>query len=369
MERPISKPVGTPAEQLDTPALVVDLEVLERNIETLHSFFGRRDAKVRPHVESHRCPAIAHKQLAAGGTVGGISVTTVGQAEVFGQQGFGDIFVASEVVTPQKIARLCALARSSKVTVATDNPKNIRDLSDAAQRAGVTLSVVVDIHTRLERCGVEPGKPAVDLAIAVGGSPGLHFAGLMTYEGAILAEDSEELLAESRRCVQPVLDTREMVEQAGLDVELVSVGGTHNYEIVAELAGVTEVPAGSYALMDHGYERHRPQFAPAAKVLATVISRPEPEIAVLDTGQKSIGIDAGMPVAEDTPGATVSRMDSEHGGLDLEGDARGMLSVGDKVWLTPRDIGNCVNIFDFINGVRDGNLEVVWEVSARGSYR
>ena len=202
MERPIFKPVGTPVEQLDTPSLVCDPEALDHNIETLHSFFRQVGAKVRPHVESHRCPTIAHMQLAVYGTVGGISVTTVGEAEVFAQSGISDIFVANEIVTKPKIARLCALARPGKLTVAADNPHNVQDLSEAAQKAGVTLNVVVDIHTRLDRCGVEPGQPAVDLARVVSKAQNLHFSGLMTYEGAILVEDAEELAAESRKWIQ-----------------------------------------------------------------------------------------------------------------------------------------------------------------------
>ena len=308
MERPIFKPIGTPVEQLDTPALVVDLDALDHNIETLHSFFRQREAKVRPHVESHRCPTIAHMQLAVDGTVGGISVTTVGEAEVFAQSGITDIFVASEVVTKQKIARLCALARKGKLTVAVDNPQNVQDLSDAAQNAGVTLNVVVDIHTRLDLCGVEPGQPAVDLARVVSKAQGLHFKGLMTYEGAILVEDAEELAAESRKWIQQVLDTREMIEKDGMEVEAVSVGGTHNYEIAGAMSGVTEVPAGSYALMDYRYRKNRPQFKQAAKVMTTVMSHPEPGKAFLDSGQKAIGIDTGVPVAEGIAGATLIRM-------------------------------------------------------------
>ena len=365
MERPIFKPVGTPVEQLDTPALVVDLAIQEQNVETLHSFFRQRDAKVRPHVESHRCPAIAHKQLAAGGTVGGISVITVGQGEVFAQYGFDDIFVANEVVTPQKIERLCALAHHATVTVAADNPRSVQDLSEAAQEAGVTLNIVVDIHTRLDRCGVEPGQPAVGLARVITDAPSLHFAGLMTYEGTILAEDADE----SRMWIQQVLDTREVVEKQGMDVEVVSVGGTHNYEIAGAMSGVTEVPAGSYALMDYRYKKHRPQFEPAARVLATVISRLEPGVAILDSGQKAIGIDTGFPAVEDIPEATITRMSAEHGWLTLDGDAQSAVDLGDKVWLTPWDIGNCANVYDYINGVRDGRLEVVWDISARGRYR
>src|SRR6266446_1137544 len=151
MERPIFKPVGTPVAQLDTPALVVDLTLVEQNISTLHAFFEHGEAKVRPHVTAHRCPALAHKQLTAGGTVDGISVTTVGEAEVFADHGFDNICVANEVVTPQKIRRLCALARRASMIVAVDHPANVRDLSAAAEAHGVTLQVVVDLHTRLHR--------------------------------------------------------------------------------------------------------------------------------------------------------------------------------------------------------------------------
>ena len=330
MERPTFKPVGTPVEELDTPALVLDLDVLERNIETLHSFFRDRNAKVRPHVASHRCPAIAHKQLAAGGTVGGISVTTVGQAEVFAQRGFDDILVANEVVTAQKMARLCALAHHAKMTVAADSPRAVHDLSDAARQSGVTVNVVVDVHTRLNRGGVDPGQPAVDLATTIQKARSLNFAGLTTYEGAILTEDAEELDRESRRCIQLLLDTRESVESSGIPVGTVIAGGTHNYEIAGAIDGVTEVPAGSYAVMDSRYSRYRTQFKPAARVMSTVISHPEPGLAWVDTGQKGIGIDTGLPVVEDIPGATLTRMSAEHGGLILEGDAQSSGGSGRK---------------------------------------
>ncbi len=369
MERPIFKPVGTRVEKLDTPALAVDLSILERNIESLHAFFRQSAAKVRPHVESHRCPTIAQKQIAAGGTVGGICVTTVGQAEVFVERGFADIFIASEVVTRQKIVRLCALARRARITVAVDNPRNVTDLSEAASASSVTLSAVVDINTRLNRCGVEPGQPAVDLASTVARQPNLGLAGLMTYEGTILAEDHDRLAAESRKCVQKVLDTREMVETAGMEVRVVAAGGTHNYEIVGDMAGVTEVHAGSYALMDGRYLEHRPQFQPAARVMATVTSRPEPGVAITDLGQKAIGADTGLPMADGIAGAAVIGLSAEHGILRLEGNADDQPDLGDKVWLVPWDGGTCANLHDYIHAVRDGRLEAVWEVAARGRYR
>jgi D-serine deaminase-like pyridoxal phosphate-dependent protein len=368
MERPIFKPVGTPAEQLDTPALVVDLAILKHNIDTLHAFFRQHEAKVRPHVESHRCPAIAHKQL-AGGTVGGICVSSIGQAEVFTEQGFSDVLVANEIVTGQKIGRLCALARRARMTVAVDQPQNVQDLSDAARTQGVTLRVVVDIHTRGNGCGVEPGQPALDLAKLVRQAPHLEFAGLMTREGPAPTEEPGKSAAESRQCIQKVLDTRQMVEKAGLTVGMVSVGGTYNYEIAGTMTGVTEVLAGTYALMDYRYAQWRPQFKPAARVMATVTSRPEPGTAIVDAGQKAVGIDTGLPVAEEIPGATVVALSAEHGRLRLQDEADSKVALADKIWLTPWDIGTCVNLYDYIHAVRDGKLEVVWDVAARGRYR
>src|SRR4029450_2471970 len=164
---------------------------------TRHGFFSQHDAKARPYVESHRCPAIAHKQLNAGGTVDGICVGSVGQAEVFIEHGFTDILVASEMVTPQKINRLCALARHARMTVPVDQPQNVRDLSHAASTHEVTLHVVVGIHARGDGCGVAPGHPALDLARLVHQAPHLAFAGLMTREGPTPTEDPGKLAAES----------------------------------------------------------------------------------------------------------------------------------------------------------------------------
>ena len=359
--------MGTPVEELDTPVLVVDLDVLDRNIETLHSFFRQRDAKVRPHVESHRCPAIAHRQMAAGGTANGISVTTVGEAEVFAQQGFYDIFVANEVVTPQKIGRLCFLARQASITVAADSATNVADLSAAAEARGATLGVAVDIHTRLDRCGVEPGRAALDLARAIGRAGGLRFAGLTAYEGPIL--DADGIAAGPDNLIQRVLDTRDMIEKDGLEVPVVSLGSTHDYEVAGATRGVTEVPAGSYALMDHKYSGHRTQFVPAATVMTTVISRQDAGIAIVDCGQKAISTDTGLAAVNGIPGAKVTRMSAEHGFVEYDDTAQETLDIGDKVWLTPWDIGNAVNLYDFIHAVRDGKLEAVWDVAARGRYR
>ncbi len=160
-----------------------------------------------------------------------------------------------------------------------------------------------------------------------------------------------------------------MVEKEGMPVEVVSAGATHNYEVVGGMSGVTEVPAGSYPLMDYRYCQHLEGFKAAAKVMSTVTSVPDATTAITDCGQKAMGIDLGLPVAEDTPGVTLARMSAEHGGLALTAEGRDNIDLGDKVWLTPWDIANCVNVYDYIQATRDGKLEAVWNVSARGRYR
>ena len=366
MERPVYRPIGTPEDQLDTPTLLVDLAVMERNIETLHAFFRTSPAKARPHVTSHKCPAIAHRQLAAGGTVGGVSVSRVGEAEVFAGAGFSDILVSSEIVTRGKINRLCSLAKSATVAVVVDNPKNVQDLSDAAGAGGATLRVLVHIATGPDAPGVEPGDPAVELAKQVARSPGLKFAGLMTPESAIMREEHQDTLGQLGPVVQSVLDTRAALEKAGLEVETVSVGGVHNYEAAASTKGVTEVTIGGCPLMDFSYCQHLEQFQPAAKILMTVISRPIAERAVGDVGHKTAANDRGLPVVEGLPGAVLNRLSAEHAGLALEGSARGSVKVGDKLRLIPRDLDPCVNQYNFLNAVREGRLEAVWEIAARG---
>ena len=154
-----------------------------------------------------------------------------------------------------------------------------------------------------------------------------------------------------------------------MEVEIISAGGTHNYDVVGKMSGVTEVPAGSYALMDYRYLQYRKEFRPAARVLATVTSHPEPKVVILDTGAKAVGTDTGLPNVERIPGARVKALHAEHGVLDVEGPAQQALDQGHKVWLTPWDIGICVNLNDYIRAVRDGKLEAMWDISARGRYR
>ena len=368
MERPILKPIGTPAEQLDTPALVVDLDALESNIEKIHANFRQSDVKLRPYAESHRCPAIAHKQLAAGGTVSGIGVASVGEAEVFAQNGISDILVTNQVVTASKIGRLCALARQSKITIVADNQAIVNSFSEATQNAGVTLNVVANLNMGQERSGIAPGQPALELARSIVQANGLNFSGLMSLDDGDPSDDADELSAKSHSRIQATLDTRQLLEQDGIDVGAVCVNAPH-LNLGAEMSGVTEVLAGAYALMDHRHSTVLPGLDQAAKVLAAVTSLPEPGTAILDTGRKAMGDDYGFPVIDGRDGLQVVSMSAEHGKLQWDELQDVSLALGDRIWFTPMDIGACVNVYDYMQAVRNGKLEAVLSVAARGIYR
>ncbi len=360
MERPVRKPIGTPVGDLDTPALVVDLEVMEKNLKTLHAFFRKATAKVRPYTSAHRCPAIAHKQLAAGGTAGGICVATLGEAEVFAASGVPDNQVMTTVVTPHKVARACALAHHTKLTLLAETPENICDLGEAARAARVAIGVLLPVGPR-DGVASTPGvAQTVELARLAGRTRGVVFKGLFAHPGKG---------STAGQAFAPALEAREAIERAGLEVKVLSAGGPFDYRALAELPGVTEVRAGAYALMDARHGARSPEFKSAARVLATVSSRPDPSTIIVDCGQKAIGADLGLPVADGVPGLEVVGLSAEHGKLKPAGPVASKLDVGDKVWLVPFDIGTCVNLYDYMSAVRNGRLEAVWDVAARGRYQ
>jgi D-serine deaminase-like pyridoxal phosphate-dependent protein len=388
MERPIFQPIGSPAEELDTPALVVDLGIMEQNIAVLHNAIRGSDdvsgsgrVAVRPHVSCHGCPEITQFQLSAASNSGGVSVSSLAEAEAFAAAGedistddgaaslyraIDDILIAGRVVTPAKISRLVALAGWITLSVAVDNPRNVQDLAEAAQAAGVTLGILVDMDAGYGFGGVVSGQDAVDLARIVTNAPGLALEGIMTYEGPLPITDRAELEAETRRRLQPILDTRSALERAGIEIATVSAGSTYNYDIVSQLSGITEVQAGVYALMDMETLRIRPELQPAARVLATVIGHPVAGRAVLDAGHKTTGPDFGVPVLEGFEGAVATRFSAEHGVLDLEGPATEQFMPNDKVHLVPYNLALCVNQYDYIRAVRDGKLVGYWRVAGRG---
>ena len=367
MERPIFQPAGTLVEELDTPALVVDLDLMERNIETYHSYFAGTPVTVRPVITSHLCPQVARRQLAAPASRG-IAATTLGEAEVFAAAGFDDILVDTPVVTNSKIRRLWALAFQATVSVAVDNPANVHRLSEAAAESGAKLNVLVEIEAGMGRCGVPPDSEAVALARAVNDARGLNFRGIMATVPGPSGDDPECHASQTLERLQAAVEARHLMESAGLSVPEVSVGGAHCHSAVGNLPGITEVRAGRYPLMDVRLQSHLPDLSLAAMVLATVISHPVPELAVLDSGHKATGPDHGRPVLQGVAGGFAARFSAEHGIVELESGSEGALSPGEKARLAPWELAATVNQYDYIRAVRNGKLEGYWPLSARGRF-
>ncbi len=360
--------IGQSKWDLDTPALVIDVPAMERNIARMDAFFADKKAKLRPHAKTHKCPTISHKQLAAGHAVG-ITCAKLGEAEALAAAGIKDILIANQIVGPQKIARLMGLAHQADVMVAVDDPVNVEQLSAAAVDAGVRLRVLVEVNIGMNRCGVEPGEPALELARKVAEAKGLRFMGLQGYEGHLVMHPNlDERRQRTLAAMKSLVDTRHLIEGAGLEVTIVSGGGTGTYDITGTIEGVDEVQAGSYVFNDVRYRSVGAHFDCALTVLATVISRPTPTVAVTDAGHKVLTSEFGLPELIGVEGASLTRLSEEHGKVEFEAPNRD-LRPGDKVEFIPSHGCTTINLFDCYHVVRDDRLEAVWNIAGRGKSR
>ena len=356
--------IGCDKNELDTPALWVDLDILERNIAKMAQFLQAAGVDWRPHTKGIKIPAIAHKLITAGAI--GITCAKLGEAEVMAAAGIQDIMIANQVVGKTKATHLANLCHHADVIVSVDSLENVRQLSEAACQAGVAIRVVVEVNTGMDRCGVQPGEHAVELAKQIADLPGLRFSGVMGWEGHTVGiEDPEE----KKRCihlaVELLLTSAQMIRSTGLAAPIVSCGGSGSYRITALIPGITEVQAGGAALGDITYAEWGAQTEPGLFILATVISRPVPERAVVDAGRKAMNGEVAMPVLRNFPGLKVKKLNAEHGILVIE-DPKLVLNVGDKLDFIAGYGDNTVFLHDNLFGVRNGKVEIVWEVQGRG---
>lgn len=359
---------GTPRKGLDTPCYTIDLDVMERNIEKMAAYFRGRPADLRPHMKHHKTPEIALKQLAAGAI--GVCCQKLGEAEAMADGGVDNILITYEIIGPAKIRRLMDLTKRVNLMVTVDDPANVADLSDAAQASGVTLGILVDINSGQNRCGIDPGPPAVALAQAVAKAPGLELNGLCGYEGHLQAvADLEERTTVAREAMGTVTATAEAIRKEGLPIDIVSAGGTGTYNITGDYPGVTEVQAGSYVLMDAAYRKVLQDFDVAGTVLASVISRGAPDRAVLDCGMKALSSDQWPPLVVGLPGMEVGGISDEHLSVRLTDSDSRQLRPGDQVELVPGHNDTTVHLHSHLFAMRGGQLETVWEVAGRGRIR
>jgi D-serine deaminase-like pyridoxal phosphate-dependent protein len=348
---------------IPTPALIVDVAALDRNIARMAAFFADGGCRLRPHFKAHKTPAIARRQLAAGSCVG-VTCATVSEAEVV-KDFCDDILIANEIVSPDKCARAAALARESVVTVAVDSIAGLEALGAASTAAGVTIGVLVDVNVGQGRCGVEPGEAGVALARRAADTSGLIVRGVMGYEGHLQPlRDRAERDVRARAAMHELVETARQIRGQGIPCEVVSSGGTGTYDISGRVAGVTEIQAGSYALMDTDYGSVGVPFEQALFVLGTIVSRPSPERCVADCGHKSMTKDHGHPSVKGLEGATVTALNDEHATIAVPPSCR--LSIGDRIQLIPSHTDPTVNLHDVFYAVEGDRVVGVWPIVARG---
>lgn len=358
--------IGTPKRDLDTPALCLDIVEAQANVERMAAFLRDGPVRLRPHTKTHKCTMLAQMQLQAGAI--GITCAKLGEAEVMAAAGIKDILIANQIVGPVKIARLVNLAAYTEVIVCVDDLTNACELDVAAQAKGVRLRVLVEVNIGMERCGVLPGLPTLQLAQAIVAMPGLRFEGLMGYEGhAVFLPDADERRRVAEASLEQLVSTAALLRSRGVPVPIVSSGGTGTHLVTGRYPGVTEIEAGSYITMDAQYkETVGIDFRYALTVLSTVVST-HGERAIIDAGLKTVTRDFGLPLVLDPPGWQMTRLSEEHGYLERRGGNR--LAVGDKVELVPNHGCTTINLHDEYHVVRGGVLEAIWPISARGKVK
>jgi D-serine deaminase-like pyridoxal phosphate-dependent protein len=355
--------IGQPLDALDSPQLLLDLDVVDANAERLLAPLRGRPIDVRVHFKSLKCAGLA-RYLARHGLTRFLAAK-LNEAEVLADVGIRDIFVANQIVGPIKLRRLAELARRADVRVCVDNADNVAALAAAAHGADVTLGVLVEVDTGMNRCGVEPGQPVLDLARNVTGSSGLRFVGLQGYDGHLqMLPDAAERRAKCRAGLEKLIATRRLIESAGVPVEVVTGGGTGTWEYVAEYPGVTEIQPGSFLLMDAAYHAVRPEFGCSLSVMATVVSR-RPGWYVLDAGSKAISRDFGMPVIKDQPAHRVDKLSEEHARVLTDDPA---IKIGDRFEVIPAHCCATMNLHRMCVAVRDTRIEALWPIEASGRY-
>lgn len=361
---------GDPLDILDTPAMLVDLTLMEANISRLMERFRGSNVQVRPHLKTVKSAALARLLLAAG-AVGGC-VAKISEAEALVQEGIDDLLITTEIVGRPKLDRLVRLAQqSAHLKVVVDSLEGARMLNQAMGEAGQQIEVLLDLNVGQNRCGVLPGEETLRLAHALRDMRNLHLRGIQGYEGHLQhLHDPEERAWRCRQAMHLLTDTAAQLRVEGFAIDVVTTGGTGTAEICAECEGVTEVQPGSFVFMDVDYRNAiGPVYANALTILTTVISRPAPTRAVVDAGLKSLSTDSGMPEPKDLSGLSYRPGGDEHGLLSGDESVLSTLHIGDRLELIPSHIDTTVNLHDIYYAHRQGRLEAIWPVTTRGKVQ
>jgi D-serine deaminase-like pyridoxal phosphate-dependent protein len=353
--------IGQRRDELITPALVLDVDAAQRNIDHMASELKRIGrATIRPHYKTHKSPDLARRQLQAG--AGGLSMATVWEAAILAAAGMDDLFVVNMVAHPGKVRVLAELARDHRVLVAVDEAANAAALAAAAVTAGSTLGIMVEVDTGMDRCGVDDAADCLAVARQVMDLPGLRFEGITGYEGhCSLTPDNELRHERQREAMKFFTGVAELLEADGIGCPIRSAGGIATWSWTAAYPGMTEIQAGTYVVMDNFHGRMVPGFEHSLTIQATVISRQSDKI-IVDAGNKSVADPADVTmVGHDYK---VFRFDEEHGIFDAAGGSP--LRVGDPVALVPGYSPSTVNWYDAYHVVQDDIVVDIWPIIPRG---
>lgn len=358
--------IGKRLDDLDTPVLVVDLDAMERNIARMATFIRDHDVSWRPHTKGIKIPALAERLLEAGAI--GITCAKLSEAEVMAAAGMREILVANQVVGAFKVRRLADLCGSVHVMVAVDSGANVAEIGAAATAAGTHVDLVIEVNIGLNRAGVEPGDPAVQLARVISRTAGVRLAGVMGWEGhAQTASPPGEKRRAIESAVGELVATADAIRSAGLAIEIVSCGGTATYRETALQPGITEIQAGGGIFGDAFYRTNGAESECALTVIATVTSRPTRERVITDAGKKTMSVDMALPEPIGVPAQRV-RLSAEHSTIDLKHPSE-LPRVGDRLTFIVGYEDTTVCLHDRLVGARGGRVEAIWPVAGRGKIQ
>lgn len=361
--------VGCHKLELDTPILCIDLDRMESNIRRMAGFCREHKVAWRPHSKCHKTPAIALKEIEAGAI--GVTCAKVSEAEVLAAGGVRDILIANMIVGPRKLERVAALRRWADPIVACDHFAQVQPLAEVCRQRGVEVRVLIEVNIGLDRVGIRPGRDTLELAQAISGLKGVKLAGIMGYEGHLLqiAEPADKE-RQIREAIAVLVGCQEQIVRSGIPSDIVSAGGTGSYLYTAKCPGVTELQAGGGIFMDP-YYRVKCQVREldyALTVLATVVSRPTLERAILDAGRKTFNSDVATAMIAGRPDAEVKRLSAEHCELTLGPESQN-LKIGDRVELVVGYGDFTTVLHDEFYGFRGDRLEVIWPILGRGKLQ
>jgi 3-hydroxy-D-aspartate aldolase len=362
--------VGMALEDVSTPALIIDLDAFERNVRRMGDFIDEKGIRHRAHAKTHKSADIALYQIEHGGACG-VCCQKVSEAEALVAGGVKDVLVSNQVVDPKKIDRLAQMVRNARVLVCVDDLGNVDDLSAAAVKHGTTIECLVEIDCGAGRCGVAWGKPVVEIARKIATSDGLKFSGLQAYQGAAQhVHDFKERKAKIEAAVKQVADTVEMLAAEELECDIVGGAGTGTYYFEGSSGVYNEMQCGSYIFMDADYQRVKDNkgnvisdFENSLFIWTSVMSHTKTDKAICDAGLKAQSVDSGLPVIFGRDDVEYISCSDEHGVISDPGN---VLKLNDKLKLIPGHCDPTCNVYDWYVGYRNGTVECLWPVTARG---